>query len=92
MLLTALLLVHRMVKKAAAIRSLCHSLADSESPDFVKQDEMGQQGVPSDVLAMLVCPTDLVIACLMLAEAGLSDTQTPTLTWARLAEPKGLVT
>ncbi|KAJ3062050.1 hypothetical protein HDU98_002041 [Podochytrium sp. JEL0797] len=89
MLLTALLLVHRIVKKAEAIRSLCDSLAelDLESLDSVKQNGMWQQRVPSDVLDMLACPTDLVIAGLMLAEASLSDTDTSTLAWARLAEP-----
>ncbi|KAJ3112396.1 hypothetical protein HK100_002349 [Physocladia obscura] len=77
---TALLLVHRVVRK----------VVDTNSSD--NKNNGSRNNVPQDVLDIVHSPVDLFLAVLILAESSLSDTQTSTTSWARLYNQSGIVT
>ncbi|KAJ3092291.1 hypothetical protein HK100_006975, partial [Physocladia obscura] len=80
---TALLLVHRIVRKV---------IETNNSSNSTNNNSDNRRSVPQTVLDIVHSPVDLFLAALILAESSLSDSQTSTTSWARLYDQSGIVT
>ncbi|ORY45969.1 hypothetical protein BCR33DRAFT_715982 [Rhizoclosmatium globosum] len=77
--LTALLIAHRIAKKAVSSES------EAEAAVPILKSNLNV-AVPPPVRALIDCPVDLMLTSLMLAETVISDSQTSTASWARLLD------
>ncbi|KAJ3063933.1 hypothetical protein HDU98_000321 [Podochytrium sp. JEL0797] len=91
LLLTALLVAHTLKKKAASLSAHAPPSLASHHTTHIPHPA-SRCAVPPPVAALLACPVDLMLTSLMLAETILSDSQTSTASWARLAQPNATVT
>ncbi|KAJ3287365.1 hypothetical protein HDU79_005745 [Rhizoclosmatium sp. JEL0117] len=85
--LTALLIAHRIAKKAVVSKEELESESESEAEAAVPILKSNLNvAVPPPVRALIDCPVDLMLTSLMLAETVISDSQTSTASWARLLD------
>ncbi|KAJ3081021.1 hypothetical protein HDU99_006792 [Rhizoclosmatium hyalinum] len=88
--LTALLIAHRIAKKAVVSKEELESESESSESEAEAAVPILKSNlnvaVPPPVRALIDCPVDLMLTSLMLAETVISDSQTSTASWARLLD------